>query len=135
MIAMATHGYSGLKRWALGSVTDKVVHATSTPVFIARGAAPERAPALKRILVPLDSSALARQALPLATQLARSARAELLLLQAVAPTIEAYPGFPPRGQPIPQLAEVLEALRDQAMGELGRWPTSCARLRCRSGRA
>jgi nucleotide-binding universal stress UspA family protein len=119
MIAMATHGYSGLKRWALGSITDKVVHATSTPVLIARGEAPARVPVFKRILVPLDGSALARQALPLATELARSAHAKLLLLQAVAPTIEGYPGFPPRGQPIPQLAEVLEALRDQAMGELG----------------
>jgi nucleotide-binding universal stress UspA family protein len=119
MIAMATHGYGGLKRWALGSVTDKVVHATSTPVFIARGVAPAQVPAFKRILVPLDGSTLARQALPLATELARSAHAELLLLQAIPPMIEAYPGFPPRGRPIPQLAEVLAALRDGAMSELG----------------
>jgi len=40
MIAMATHGYSGLRRWALGSVTDKVVHATAVPVFVVRGAIP-----------------------------------------------------------------------------------------------
>jgi nucleotide-binding universal stress UspA family protein len=105
-------------RWALGSTTDKVVHATSTPILIVRGAAPARAPAINRIMVPLDGSALARQALPLATELARSARAELLLLQAVAPSIEASPSFPARGQLIPPLGELLAALRHQAASEL-----------------
>jgi len=119
MIVMATHGYSGVKRWALGSVMDKVVHALSTPILIVRAEAPAREPTLKRIMVPLDGSALARQALPLAVELAKSAGAELLLLQAIAATIEAYPGFPSRGRPIPQLADVLEALRDQATSELG----------------
>jgi nucleotide-binding universal stress UspA family protein len=121
MIAMATHGYGGLRRWALGSVTDKVVHETSTPVFIVRDAhrAAGGDTALKRIMVPLDGSALAKQALPLATELATCARAELLLMEAVAPTLEAYPGFPPVGRPIPQLSEVLEALRAQAAKELG----------------
>ena len=40
LIAMATHGYSGLRRWALGSVTDRVVHATAKPVLVVRGAKP-----------------------------------------------------------------------------------------------
>jgi nucleotide-binding universal stress UspA family protein len=119
MIVMATHGYGGLKRWALGSITDKVIHATSVPVFVVRAMTPARPPALKRIMVPLDGSALARQALPLALELARPIQAELLLIQAIAGTIETYPGFPARGRPIPQLAEVLEALRDQATSELG----------------
>lgn len=35
-IAMATHGRSGLKRWALGSVADKVLHATETPLLLVR---------------------------------------------------------------------------------------------------
>jgi nucleotide-binding universal stress UspA family protein len=119
MIAMATHGYSGVRRWALGSVTDKVVHATATPVLVVRGAAHERTPAIKRIMVPLDGSALARQALPLATRLAQSAQAELLLLQAVVPALEAQLGFAPRSRQIPQLAGVLEALHDQAESDLG----------------
>jgi nucleotide-binding universal stress UspA family protein len=118
LIVMATHGYSGLKRWALGSVTDKVVHATSTPIFIVRAEVPALPPALKRILVPLDGSALARQALPLATELAKSTQSELLLFQAVATTMENYPGMPPRGRPIPQLADLMESLREQAASEL-----------------
>ena len=36
VIAMSTHGLSGLKRWALGSVADKVLHASDIPVFIIR---------------------------------------------------------------------------------------------------
>ena len=36
LIVMATHGYSGIKRWALGSVADKVLHATKTPLVLVR---------------------------------------------------------------------------------------------------
>jgi len=36
VIAMSTHGYSGVKRWALGSVADKVLHSSDIPVFIVR---------------------------------------------------------------------------------------------------
>jgi len=36
LITMATHGYSGLKRWALGSVADKVLHAATTPLVMVR---------------------------------------------------------------------------------------------------
>jgi len=119
LIAMVTHGYGALRRWTLGSVTDKVVHSATTPVFIVRGVAPASHDlALKRILVPLDGSELAKQALPLAAELATCANAELILLEAVAPTIEAYPGFRPVGRPQSQLADVLIAQRHQATKEL-----------------
>lgn len=36
LIAMATHGYSGLQRWTLGSVTERVLHATKLPLLIVR---------------------------------------------------------------------------------------------------
>lgn len=36
MIAMSTHGRSGLSRWALGSVTDKVLREGNRPVFTVR---------------------------------------------------------------------------------------------------
>lgn len=34
LIIMATHGRSGLSRWAFGSVTDKVLHQSSVPVLV-----------------------------------------------------------------------------------------------------
>jgi nucleotide-binding universal stress UspA family protein len=36
LIAIATHGRSGLSRWILGSVTQKVVQATPVPVLVVR---------------------------------------------------------------------------------------------------
>ena len=36
LIAMSTHGYSGVKRWAIGSVADKVLHIANIPVLIVR---------------------------------------------------------------------------------------------------
>ena len=39
LIAMCTHGRSGLKRWVLGSVTEKVVRHSNSPILVipARG--------------------------------------------------------------------------------------------------
>jgi nucleotide-binding universal stress UspA family protein len=37
LIALASHGYSGLKGWALGSVADTMLHATTTPLILVHG--------------------------------------------------------------------------------------------------
>jgi nucleotide-binding universal stress UspA family protein len=112
LIAMATHGYTGFKRWTLGSVTDKVVQAATKPVFVAPGrSAKAGEPQLKRVMLPLDGSGFARQALPFATEIAAQARAELLLFRAVAPTVEVY-----HGAPLP--TDVQNALRDHAQEDL-----------------
>jgi nucleotide-binding universal stress UspA family protein len=118
MIVMASHGYSGLKRWALGSVADKVLHAATAPVFLVRGS-PEPAliaAPLKRILVPLDGSALARQALPIAVELATHAWAELVLLTAIIPPLNVAPELM---SPTPRFDDAQIALRDRLLGELG----------------
>ena len=36
VIAMATHGYSGLQRWAMGSITQRVLGATRLPLLVVR---------------------------------------------------------------------------------------------------
>lgn len=36
LIAMATHGRSGISRWALGSVADKVLNCSDVPVMLTR---------------------------------------------------------------------------------------------------
>jgi nucleotide-binding universal stress UspA family protein len=36
IIAMSTHGHSDLRRWAIGSTTDRVLKATQLPMFIVR---------------------------------------------------------------------------------------------------
>jgi nucleotide-binding universal stress UspA family protein len=36
LIAMSTHGRSGIGRWAMGSVTDKVLHESNIPILTVR---------------------------------------------------------------------------------------------------
>jgi len=36
IIAMATHGLSGIRRWEMGSITERVLHATRLPLLIVR---------------------------------------------------------------------------------------------------
>ena len=36
LIAMSTHGRSGLGRWAMGSITDKVLHESNIPILTVR---------------------------------------------------------------------------------------------------
>lgn len=83
MIVMATHGKGGLLRWALGSVTTRVLQTTGHPVLVARGAV--EVPRLRRVMVALDGSLTAERALPLATSLARAANADVLLAQVIDP--------------------------------------------------
>ncbi len=59
LIAMSTHGRSGISRWVMGSVTDKVLHATTSPMLIVR-CEPEESfvqeVKLNAMIVPLDGS-------------------------------------------------------------------------------
>jgi nucleotide-binding universal stress UspA family protein len=36
IIVMATHGYGGFQRWVMGSITERVLHATRLPLLIVR---------------------------------------------------------------------------------------------------
>jgi len=74
LIVMCTHGETGLKRWVLGSVAQKVARHAPVPVLVLHQhttiAGPH--PYLERplrVLVPLDGSALAKAALQPAAQL------------------------------------------------------------------
>jgi nucleotide-binding universal stress UspA family protein len=87
LIVMATHGRSGVSRWAMGSVADKVVRATTRqPLLLIRankGGFPDvRAKRiLKKALVPLDGSRLSESVVPYVTALAQKLNMEITLLQ------------------------------------------------------
>ena len=82
LIAMTTHGRTGVGRWVYGSVADKVLHGARVPLLLVRASEQPVAPQpLTRILVPLDGSELAERALAPARQLAAEFDAELLLLR------------------------------------------------------
>ncbi|HEX5504385.1 MAG TPA: universal stress protein [Thermomicrobiales bacterium] len=89
LIAMTTHGRGGLGNWLAGGVATAVLARAPAPVLLVRawhaGGALDRLERGARIVVPLDGSALAEAALPLATRLAGALGGELLLVRAVPP--------------------------------------------------
>ncbi|MBM4264435.1 MAG: universal stress protein [Deltaproteobacteria bacterium] len=79
LIAMTTHGASGLRRWLLGSVALKVVQAATAPVLLVRAdGAPDKV-AIRSIIVALDGSELAESVIEPAVELAKHLNGELLL--------------------------------------------------------
>jgi nucleotide-binding universal stress UspA family protein len=93
LIAMATHGRSGLNRWLLGSVAEKVLRGASNPLLLVRAkeSAPQwRMPALKSIVVPLDGSETAETVLPSAAILAKRLDLDLILLRVYGIPYRAY---------------------------------------------
>ena len=84
LIVMATHGRSGIRRWSLGSVADKVVRATKRPVALirtkdARTDVREKG-MLNKALVPLDGSKESEAVLPYIEELASKLKGEIVLL-------------------------------------------------------
>mgnify|MGYP000132645026 CR=1 FL=1 len=78
LIVMSTHGYSGITRWIMGSVTERVLAHTPCPVLIIRSETP-----LKKMLLPLDGSELSEQALRPAMTVAAALGASVTLFRAV----------------------------------------------------
>lgn len=94
VIVMATHGRSGIGRWALGSVADKVLRATERPVVLirAKGARSDmlKKGVFKRALVPLDGSKESEAVIPYIEELASMLGAEVTLLQVMAVVYHVY---------------------------------------------
>jgi nucleotide-binding universal stress UspA family protein len=87
LIVMATHGRSGIQRWLLGSVADKVLHGATNHLFLVRstdqGKTDGEAP-LQTVIVPLDGSPLAEQVLPYVLDLTRKMKLKVVLTRAYA---------------------------------------------------
>lgn len=82
LIAMSTHGRSGVRRWLIGSVADKVVRESTIPLLLIRPK--ERSPigpdpVLKSVIVPLDESKFSEQALPNVAYLAQALNLRVIL--------------------------------------------------------
>jgi len=93
LVAMATHGRSGLNRFLLGSTAEKVLRASSNPVLLVKSteaAVGEGPAALTSGVVPLDGSELAERVLPAVTELAQKLDLEVILMRAYAIPYGAY---------------------------------------------
>lgn len=85
LITMATHGRSGLNRWMLGSIAEKVLRGTETPTLLVRAREeinPEDKVELKTLIVPLDGSELAETILPVVIDLAKKVNLAVVLIRA-----------------------------------------------------
>jgi len=82
LILLATHGRSGIRRWTMGNMADKVIHSSKNPVWLVRASMPEDVVydkwQRKTILVPLDGSEMAESVLPHVEALAKQRDAELV---------------------------------------------------------
>jgi nucleotide-binding universal stress UspA family protein len=85
MIVMTTRGSGAVGRWAFGSVADVVTRTSPVPVFVVRSrdGVSEIAPVIQRVVVLLDGSPLAEEALPTATTLAQRLHVPVRLVTAI----------------------------------------------------
>ncbi len=115
LITMATHGRSGLSRFLLGSVAEKVLRGTASPVLLVRAtneAMPGGEPTLKSVIVPLDGSELAESVLPMVARLAKDLDLEVELFRAYHIPYNVYAGD--EGVYAGNYEALLHSVRDEA---------------------
>jgi nucleotide-binding universal stress UspA family protein len=88
LIIISTHGYSGIKRWMLGSTTQKVLYSTYTPILLIKSKAPEISKAeFKKILLPIDGSPFSEATIPFVEELTKGTQADIMLLEVCEPPV------------------------------------------------
>ena len=86
LVVMSSHGRTGVLRLLLGSVAEEVLRRAPVPVvFVPSRAAEAAASPLRRILVPLDGSALSQSGIGPVAALAGRLRAEAVVCRVYAP--------------------------------------------------
>jgi nucleotide-binding universal stress UspA family protein len=124
VIALTTHGRSGVGRWLHGSTASDLLHRSHVPLLVL-GPNISEAPTGNRvshIMVPLDGSELSETALEVASQLKAATNAKVSLVRAAQWAVQAYPYTLPM-QYVPELDAELEkgalAYLDRHRGALG----------------
>jgi nucleotide-binding universal stress UspA family protein len=94
LIVLSTQGKSGIKRWPLGNVANKVVVATRKQVLLIRvkdKKADVYKDTLEKVLVPVDGSKQSESIARSITYMARELDLEVTLLHIWIPVIQSYP--------------------------------------------
>jgi nucleotide-binding universal stress UspA family protein len=80
LVMLSTHGRSGIGRWDLGNVANKVIHAVNVPVWVVPSELREEVILDKvprrTMVIPLDGSKLSEGVLPYAIDIAKQRGAE-----------------------------------------------------------
>jgi nucleotide-binding universal stress UspA family protein len=82
LVAMSSHGRSGITRMLRGSVAERVLRECSAPLLLCtpESGAIHESPLFRRILVPLDGSELATEILPDVEKVAKACGSEVTLM-------------------------------------------------------
>jgi nucleotide-binding universal stress UspA family protein len=115
LITMATHGRSGLNRFLLGSVAEKVLRGAANPLLLARAtetASAEGEAIFNTLIVPLDGSEVAESVLPAAADMAKRLGLEVVLFRAYHIPYNAYAGD--EGFYAVNFDELIASVRDEA---------------------
>ena len=86
LIAMTTHGRTGVARWVIGSIATRVLRGSTVPTLIVRPdtAHPSAGPAsIRTVIVPLDGSDRAAQSLAAARRIAEGCDAMIEVVRVV----------------------------------------------------
>jgi nucleotide-binding universal stress UspA family protein len=115
LVVMTTHGRGGLARAWLGSVADALVRCSLAPLLLLRPGKREpdveQTAQFRRILIPLDGSALSEQILEPAVELGGMAQAEYTLLRVAEPfVLTSY-------APLAQVSRLDEHLTQEGVAE------------------
>jgi nucleotide-binding universal stress UspA family protein len=120
LISMATHGRSGINRWLLGSVAEKVLRGATNPLLLIRAtedAKTEGEANLNSVIVPLDGSEVAEQVLPTVVELAKQLKLEVILFRAYTIPLSAL-SVDPEGYYVATDEELIAAMQDEAVAYL-----------------
>lgn len=118
LIAMATHGRSGVTRWLLGSVTEKVLRGTVNPLLVVRALGNSKTDgeaALRSVIVPLDGSDVAETILSPVAALAKALDLQVLLIRVYGLPLPTYGGD---DYYVPDYLELKDQIKDEAEGYL-----------------
>ncbi len=83
LIAMSTHGRSGFTSFALGSIAERVLQDSPLPLLLVKQSPPAIDTPIRNIVVTLDGSELAEQALSVARRLVAGGNVRVTLLRVV----------------------------------------------------
>jgi len=129
LIAVGTHGRTGLAKMVLGSVAEEICRVATCPVFTA-GPATESMPAapFKKILFPTNLSEISKKTLPYIALLARKYGSQVTVLHALAEGERSARAEAARKTMAQEFGPALADLQPEFMVGFGNTPESVLRV-------
>ena len=136
LIAMASHGRSGLARWWMGSVADKVLHMAGNPLLLVRSRSDAQTNfdvAPQRLVVPVDGSELAEQILPHVVYLATALGVPVELVRITMSEAEYYQAMSMGLRVLPPTLPSFQSFSETMDGEAWEYLTDVGHRLSRQG--